>query len=125
VISNLLSNAIKFTEPGGCISVGVRATDENRVRIEVADTGVGIPAEFLPHVFEQFRQADSSSARRHGGLGLGLTLVRQLVQLHGGTVQAQSAGHKKGTSIVVELPLTGQDEWAAGTGPAMKAEGWG
>ena len=125
VISNLLNNAIKFTEAGGRIRVEVAPSGEGRVGITVADTGVGIAPEFLPHVFEQFRQADSSSARRHGGLGLGLTLVRQLVQLHGGTVRAESAGRGHGTTMVVELPLAGHDEWVSGTGLTMKAEGWG
>jgi signal transduction histidine kinase len=94
------------------------------LRISVADSGAGISPEFLPHVFDQFRQADSSSTRRHGGLGLGLTLVRQLVLLHGGTVRAESAGKGRGTTVVVELPTAGRDEWAAATGLAIKAAGF-
>jgi len=123
VVSNLLSNAIKFTEAGGEIRLVVGAIGVDRVRITVSDTGSGISADFLPYVFDQFRQADSSSTRRHGGLGLGLTLVRELVQLHGGSVRAESAGKGRGTTIVVELPSLGGDEWAASTGPAMKAAG--
>ena len=89
VIWNLLSNAVKFTEASGRVTIGItRVKDVLTVYVE--DTGRGIPAEFLPHVFERFRQADSSSSRRHGGLGLGLSLVRQLVELHGGTVRATS-----------------------------------
>jgi len=123
VVANLLANAIKFTEAGGEIKVEVGAAGDDRVRVSIADTGTGIGPEFLPYVFDQFRQADSSSTRRHGGLGLGLTLVRQLVQLHGGTVRAESAGKGRGTTMVVELPCTGSDEWVAATGPAMKVAG--
>jgi signal transduction histidine kinase len=124
VVSNLLTNAIKFTEAGGEIRISVAPLGRDRVRLTVADTGAGISPDFLPYVFDQFRQADSSSTRRHGGLGLGLTLVRELVLLHGGTVRAESAGRGRGTTIVVELPSIGVDEWAAATGPAMKAAGF-
>ena len=103
VIWNLLSNALKFTESGGTIDVRLEATPK-RARILVSDTGQGIGAEFLPHVFERFQQNDSSSARRHGGLGLGLALVRELVDLHGGSVRATSEGHNKGATFSVELP---------------------
>ena len=123
VVANLLANAIKFTEAGGGITVEVRASGDDRVRLSIADTGTGIGPEFLPYAFDQFRQADSSSTRRHGGLGLGLTLVRQLVQLHGGTVRAESAGKGRGTAMIVELPCTGSDEWVSATGPAMKVAG--
>jgi two-component system CheB/CheR fusion protein len=124
VVSNLLANAIKFTEAGGEIRLAVAALGSDRVRITGSDTGAGIGADFLPYVFDRFRQADSSSTRRHGGLGLGLTLVRELVVLHGGTVRAESAGKGRGTTIVVELPSLGGDAWVASTGPAMKAAGF-
>lgn len=104
VVANLLTNALKFTDAGGRVEVIVRPLHDAGVGITVADTGVGISPEFLPFVFDQFRQADSSSKRRHGGLGIGLTLVRELVQLHGGSVRAESAGRGRGTTMVVELP---------------------
>jgi CheY-like chemotaxis protein/two-component sensor histidine kinase len=105
VVWNLLSNAIKFTPKGG--RVGVRlARHGSDVRIKVSDTGQGIPAEFLPHVFERFRQADGSTTRAHGGLGLGLAVVRHLVEQHGGTVSAESAGAQRGATFTVNLPLT-------------------
>jgi signal transduction histidine kinase len=103
VVSNLLANAVKFTPAGGRIDVqlGVRA---NEVRLIVADTGQGIRPEFLPHLFERFRQADSGPARAQGGLGLGLAIVRHLVEQHGGTVTVQSAGEGKGATFTVALP---------------------
>jgi two-component system CheB/CheR fusion protein len=125
VISNLLTNALKFTDAGGEVDLEVRHVPGGRVQVVVRDTGLGITSDFLPHVFDQFRQADSSSSRRHGGLGLGLTLVKQLVQLHGGTVSAESAGRGRGTTMTVELPVLGSDEWTASTGLTMRAEGWG
>jgi signal transduction histidine kinase/ActR/RegA family two-component response regulator len=100
---NLLSNAVKFTDPGGAVQVTVKPVGA-KTRLEVSDTGHGISAEFLPFVFERFRQSDSSSARRHGGLGLGLALVRELVELHGGTVRAHSAGDQQGSTFTVDLP---------------------
>jgi len=104
VVWNLLSNAIKFTPEGG--RVGIRLEQiETQVRIQVSDTGQGIPREFLPHVFERFRQADSTSRRIHGGLGLGLSIVRHVVELHGGTVRAESAGKGKGATLTATLPL--------------------
>lgn len=103
VLANLLSNAIKFTEPGGEIYASVRGTD-NGGEIEVRDTGIGIAPDFLPHVFDRFSQADSSPSRLHGGLGLGLWIVRQFVEAHGGTVHAQSAGAGKGAVFTVYLP---------------------
>jgi signal transduction histidine kinase len=103
VLWNLLSNAVKFTKPGGRIDVTVDETAEN-VRITVSDNGVGIDPAFLPHVFERFRQADSSTTRTQTGLGLGLAIVRNLVDLHGGTVTVQSAGLDRGASFVVTLP---------------------
>ena len=100
---NLLSNAVKFTDSGGCVTTGLTA-DKGLVRLTVADTGQGIDAEFLPHVFDRFRQADPSASRRHGGLGLGLALVQELVHLHGGTVSAESGGRGQGTLFTVTLP---------------------
>ncbi|MET0647450.1 MAG: ATP-binding protein [Pyrinomonadaceae bacterium] len=101
---NLLSNAVKFTPEGG--SVRVRLAHEGaRVRFSVNDTGRGIPAEFLPHVFDRFRQADSATTRAYGGLGLGLAIVRHLAELHGGEVQAESAGEDQGSTFSVAFPL--------------------
>ena len=101
---NLLSNAVKFTPEGG--SVSVRLTREGaRVKLNVSDTGRGIAPEFLPHVFDRFRQADSATTRAHGGLGLGLAIVRHLVELHGGTVHAESAGEDQGSAFSVTFPL--------------------
>jgi PAS domain S-box-containing protein len=104
VVWNLLSNAVKFTPRGGRIQVRLQRVDSH-VEIAVSDTGQGINPQFLPHVFERFRQADSSSTRAHGGLGLGLAIVRHLVELHGGRVRAESPGEGKGATFVVELPL--------------------
>jgi PAS domain S-box-containing protein len=101
---NLLSNAIKFTPQGGSISVRLRRSGTH-VELEVEDTGAGIPAEFLPHVFDRFRQADSSNTRGHGGLGIGLAVVRHLVELHGGLVSAASPGTGQGAVFTVRLPL--------------------
>jgi PAS domain S-box-containing protein len=104
VVWNLLSNAIKFTPCGGKVQVRSRQV-ASRVEICVSDSGQGIEPEFLPHVFDRFRQADGTSTRRHGGLGLGLAIVRHLVELHGGTVQAESAGAGKGATFTVSLPV--------------------
>ncbi len=104
VVWNLLSNAVKFTPKGGRVDVQLECI-ESYVQIRVSDTGGGIAAEFLPHVFERFRQADSSSTRSHGGLGLGLAIVRHLVELHGGTVSAESPGVGQGATFVVSLPM--------------------
>jgi signal transduction histidine kinase/ActR/RegA family two-component response regulator len=103
VVWNVLANAVKFNEPGGAIDVRLDVGDAV-ARIVVTDSGQGISADFLPHVFERFRQNDSSSARRHGGLGLGLALVRELVELHGGTVSAASEGAGRGSTFTIELP---------------------
>ena len=105
VVWNLLSNAIKFTPTGGRVFVRLERT-KDFVQIKVSDTGVGISPDFLPHVFDRFRQADGSSTRRHGGLGLGLAIVRHLVELHGGTVCAESAGEGQGSTFVISLPLS-------------------
>jgi len=107
VVWNLLSNAVKFTPEGGLVEVKVRQVDE-RVELHVRDTGVGIAAEFLPHVFDRFRQADSSTKRPHGGLGLGLSIVKQLVEAHGGTVSVESPGKNLGSTFVVSLPTSGE-----------------
>ena len=101
---NLLSNAVKFTPKHG--RVAVRVEPENSyVTLTVSDSGIGIEADFVPHLFERFRQADGSSARQHGGLGLGLALVRHLTELHGGTVGARSAGRDQGTTVAVTFPV--------------------
>ena len=103
-VANVLTNAIKFTQPGGKVDVRLTRAGE-RARITVTDTGEGIPSDFLPFVFEHFRQGDATITRRHGGLGLGLTIVRHVVELHGGAVRADSAGEGYGTTVVIELPL--------------------
>jgi len=108
VVWNLLSNATKFTPEGGTITVRVRETD-SRVAVEVTDTGEGIEPSFLPFVFDRFRQADSSTTRRHGGLGLGLALVRHLAEAHGGTVSAESDGRDRGATMRVTLPARSPD----------------
>src|SRR5205807_1411412 len=105
VVWNLLSNAIKFTPEGGGVEIRVGLAD-GRAQIVVSDTGRGIGPDFLPFVFERFRQADSSTTRHHGGLGLGLAIVRQLVELHGGTVHASSPGVGQGATFNIRLPLT-------------------
>ncbi len=104
VIWNLLSNAIKFTPRGGRVELTV-ARSRSHVELIVADTGMGIQPAFLPHVFDRFWQADSSMTRTQGGLGLGLAIVRHLVEVHGGTVQAQSEGEGKGARLTVRLPV--------------------
>ena len=104
VLGNVLSNAVKFTPPGGAIAVRV-ARDGGSAVIEVQDTGAGIPVEFLPYVFERFRQADGTSTRQHGGLGLGLAIARHLIELHGGTIAASSDGPGTGTLIRISLPV--------------------
>jgi len=104
VMWNLLSNAIKFTPKGGHVHVGLELTAED-LRIVVADDGQGIDADFLPHVFDRFRQADSTMARPHGGLGLGMAIVRHLIELHGGTITVASDGIGKGATFVVTLPV--------------------
>ena len=103
VVWNLLSNAIKFTAKGGQVRIGLRQV-EGDVEIKVSDTGRGIRPDFLPFVFNSFQQADPVSTRTHGGLGLGLAIVRHLVELHGGRVRAESAGEGKGATFIVRLP---------------------
>jgi CheY-like chemotaxis protein len=104
VVWNLLSNAVKFTQKKGRIQVRLERINSH-VEITVSDNGRGISPEFLPYVFDRFRQADSSISRMHGGLGLGLAIVRHLVELHGGRVQAQSPGEGLGASFTVQLPM--------------------
>jgi PAS domain S-box-containing protein len=104
VVWNLLTNAVKFTPRGGRVQVRLERVD-SQVEIAVGDTGAGINPEFLPHVFERFRQADQKTTRSHGGLGLGLAIVRHLVELHGGTVRADSAGEGTGATFTVMLPV--------------------
>jgi signal transduction histidine kinase/ActR/RegA family two-component response regulator len=105
VFWNLLANGIKFTPRGGKVQVILERVSSH-LEISVADTGEGIPEHFLPHVFDRFRQADASTTRRHGGLGLGLAISRQLVELHGGTIRATSAGANQGARFIVNLPLS-------------------
>jgi len=104
VVGNLLSNAVKFTDARGAVEIVVKSIDE-AVQIVVSDTGRGIAPAFLPYVFDRFRQGDVSSARRHGGLGLGLALARDLVHLHGGTIRADSDGEQRGAVFTISLPV--------------------
>jgi PAS domain S-box-containing protein len=103
VLNNVLSNALKFTPPGGRIDLTCRV-QEGTIHIEVSDSGVGIDSAFLPYVFDRFRQGDSRSTRRHGGLGLGLAITKHLVTQHGGEIEAFSDGPGRGTSILIQLP---------------------
>jgi PAS domain S-box-containing protein len=104
IMWNLLSNAIKFTPKGGEISVSLQQV-ESQIQIKVSDTGQGISREFLPYVFDRFSQADGTSTRKFGGLGLGLAIVRHLVEMHGGTVEVESAGLNQGTTFIITLPV--------------------
>ncbi len=106
VFWNLLSNAVKFTPAGGEVTVKLRK-DASQVQVEVADTGSGISPAFLPFVFDRFRQADSTSTRQHGGLGLGLAIARHLIEIHGGTIEVRSEGEGAGSIFTVKLPLAG------------------
>jgi PAS domain S-box-containing protein len=106
IVWNLLTNAVKFTPKGGRIQVKLQRVDSH-VEIVVSDSGIGISKEFLPHVFDRFRQADASTTRIHGGLGLGLSIVHQLVDLHGGIVSVQSEGEGKGATFTISLPFVG------------------
>jgi CheY-like chemotaxis protein len=109
IVWNLLTNAIKFTPEQGRIVVEL-TQQQTQTQLRVTDTGIGIKPEFLPHVFERFRQADGTTTRPHGGLGLGLAIVRHLVELHDGTVQAASEGEGRGASFTVQLPVLCQSE---------------
>jgi signal transduction histidine kinase/CheY-like chemotaxis protein len=126
VVWNLLSNAVKFTPPGGRVHVSLQSV-AGHAEIIVADTGRGIPDALLPVIFDRFRQADSSSRRAHGGLGIGLALVRHLAEMHGGTVSVDSAGDSQGATFTVKLPLLNEGqpdrdgvEPAARTGAAIQ-----
>jgi signal transduction histidine kinase/CheY-like chemotaxis protein len=103
IVWNLLTNAVKFTPEGGAVTLSAYK-EPGRVFVRVRDTGQGISPEFLPYVFEPFRQADASTTRRHGGLGLGLAIVKQLVQAHGGVIRAESEGENRGSVFTMELP---------------------
>src|SRR5262245_5121039 len=118
VFWNLLSNAVKFTPSRGHIDVTLEAAS-SQFRVVVADNGEGIASEFLPHVFDRFRQADSTTSRRHGGLGIGLAIVRHVVELHGGTVRAESAGKGRGTAMRVSLPVV----FPPAVGPGLSSRG--
>lgn len=111
IVWNLLSNAIRFTPSGGRIEVRLERAGRD-ARIKVSDTGEGIPQDFLPFIFDRFRQADGTSTRKHGGLGLGLAIVRHLVELHGGTVEAASPGKEGGATFTIRLPLAALQERA-------------
>jgi signal transduction histidine kinase len=108
---NLLSNAIKFTEPGGRVTV-TTTTEGGEARLTVADSGIGIEQDFLPHVFDRFRQADGSTSRRHGGLGLGLAIADALANMHGGRLEAQSDGVGKGSTFSFRIGLVSMDSVA-------------
>jgi signal transduction histidine kinase/ActR/RegA family two-component response regulator len=129
VVWNLLSNAIKFTRKGGTVRVALER-EQSGSRITVSDNGQGISPDFLPYVFDQFRQADSSTRRQFGGLGLGLSLVKHLVEMHGGTVEAHSTGEGHGATFIVRLPISAvvidgidiEDESTDPDGPAPAAD---
>jgi CheY-like chemotaxis protein len=115
VFWNLLSNAVKFTPKGGKVQVLLQRVNSH-IEFSVSDTGIGIPSSYLPHVFERFSQKDSSTHREYGGLGLGLAIAKQLVDLHGGSIRAKSMGEGRGATFVVTLPLIilGKEEHSAG-----------
>ena len=104
VLGNLLSNAIKFTPAGGRVDITLSQVD-HQAQIQISDTGIGIPADLLPHIFERFYQGDSNTIKTNQGLGLGLAIVRYLIELHGGTVLAETPGEGQGTTLTVRLPL--------------------
>jgi signal transduction histidine kinase/ActR/RegA family two-component response regulator len=122
VIWNLLANAVKFTGRGGKVQVRLQRVDSH-VEVDVSDTGIGIAPDFLPFVFDRFRQADSSTARERGGLGLGLGIARQLVEMHGGTIEAASPGTDRGSTFRIKLPLMiVHPERAAATATAIASD---
>jgi signal transduction histidine kinase len=104
VVSNLVANAVKFTPKGGLVRVRLRRVDSD-IELTVEDNGVGIDGAFLPHIFESCRQSDTSASRPHGGLGIGLSIARHLVELHGGSIEARSSGPGRGATFVVRLPV--------------------
>lgn len=116
VVWNLLSNAVKFTAAGGSVDIALGDGENGGVVIRVRDDGAGIEPAFLPHVFERFRQANGSVSRQHGGLGLGLAIVRHLVELHGGVVRAESDGPGRGSTFIVELPRADPDRLFTSSG---------
>lgn len=118
IVDNLLTNAVKFTEGPGRISIRLQREDDEAA-LEVRDTGKGIAPELLPHIFEPFRQGEQGIDRASGGLGLGLALVKALVEQHGGSVEAASEGEGRGTQLIVRLPLTAPQR--AATGPHESA----
>jgi len=120
VVWNLLSNAVKFTESGGRVCVKVSQVGPT-IEIGVSDTGQGINKEFLPYVFDRFRQADSTTTRQHGGLGLGLAIARHLVEIHGGQIRAESLGEGRGATFTIRLPLADANAGAADFGDAKLA----
>jgi PAS domain S-box-containing protein len=122
VIWNLVSNALKFTPQNGRIDVEVADGGAATIEISITDTGVGIAPEFLDRVFDRFSQADSSSTRQHGGLGLGLAIVRHLVELHGGSVRAESAGVNKGARFTIALPKIHEDQLPGDVMPSAAAD---
>src|SRR5262249_8368929 len=109
VVWNLLSNAVKFTGDRGSVGVIVERSN-HYANISVSDNGIWIASEFLPYVFDRFRQADGSSTRKHGGLGLGLAIVRHIVEMHGGSVSVDSRGRGQGTTFTMKLPLLMAEE---------------
>ncbi|HUR35119.1 MAG TPA: ATP-binding protein [Vicinamibacterales bacterium] len=120
VLGNVLSNAVKFTPAGGSVDLRCVAQDE-RLEIAVRDSGVGITPEFLPYVFDRFRQADSQTTRRHGGLGLGLAIARYFVEQHGGEIRAESPGEGRGTTITIRFPVTAPASMASRTDAPSEA----
>ncbi|MGB8169735.1 MAG: ATP-binding protein [Chthoniobacteraceae bacterium] len=117
VFSNLLTNAVKFTPPGGSVNIRSVVSD-GEVHVEIADTGIGIAAELLPRIFDPFRQGEAGTTRRFGGLGLGLSVAKGLVEAHDGTISARSAGHRQGATFLVGFPLLVGDTAAADAPPA-------
>src|SRR6185369_6136085 len=122
VVWNLLTNAIKFTQRGGRVEVRLERVDAS-ARITVSDTGEGISEDFLPYIFDRFRQADSTFTRLHGGLGLGLAIVRHLVEMHGGSVSADSRGRGMGSTFSVSFPLAASS-WSSRVDQQPAAADW-
>ena len=122
IIWNLLSNAVKFTPKGGKVSIDFRRQN-GFAELVISDTGIGISADFLPHVFERFRQAESTATRSHRGMGLGLAIVRHLIELHGGTVTAASDGENRGSTFTIHLPLAAIEKRRAARAASQKTNG--